>query len=202
MAAAAPTAPATFEAAAFQRTERLIAPVSRLLDVVDLDALPDGLRPGQIAARATTASEIEIRVGVAVPPKPWWVRVHIHDLMVAAAPILPDGPDSGIARLLVPPADLHRVEVDVTTRPDDQRPSRTARAVGRAVRQGRGAARSERTDRYADAERAWRDCARTWQQAGDKPRSGAAVERADRALRYGPIRNLPGGPLLSDLVVE
>ncbi len=202
MAAAAPAAAATVEAAALQRTEYLVAPVSRLLDVVDFDALPDGLRPGQIAARATTASEIEIRVGVAVPSKPWWVRVHIHDLMVAAAPILPDGPDSGIARLLVPPSDLHRVEVDVTTRPDDQRPSRTTRTIGRAVRQGRGAARSDRTERYAEAERAWRDCARTWQQAEDKPRSVAAVERAELALRYGPVRNLPGEPLLSDLVAD
>jgi hypothetical protein len=180
-----------------------MAPVSRLLDIVDLDALPSGLRPEQLAARATTASELEIRVGALVPPKQqWWVRVYRDEIIVAAAPILADGPASGVARLLVPPVHLHDVEVDIAAHPDEPRPSRTARSIDRAVRQGRVAARAERTQQDAEASEAWRRCAQLWDEAGDKVRSVAARDRSRGAGRAGTARMLRGGPLLSDLVDE
>jgi hypothetical protein len=178
------------------------APAGRLLDVVDLDALPVGLEPTKVEARATTTSEIEVRVGAPVPTKPWWVRVHRHDGIVAVAPILPDGPNGGLARLLVPPDDLDRVEIDIVVRADEHRPSLAARAIGRAVRKGRDAARAERGDRYADAEQEWGDCATRWEEAGDPTRMRAAVERSQNSFPQGTAQNPAGGPLLSDLVDE
>lgn len=196
LAAAAPMA----SEATFGRDPRL-APGGWRLDIVDPDGLPNGLRPEQVVARATSPSEIEIRVGAPVPATPWWVRVHRHDdLILAVAPVLADGPDMGVARLLVPPDLLDHLEVDLAARPDEPRPSAALRSIDRAVRQGRGAARLERTERYADAERTWRDCARGWERARDMPRTRAALERSRNIFPQGTARNPTGGPLLSDLV--
>lgn len=86
--------------------------------------------------------------------------------------------------------------------PDAPRPSRTARSIDRAVRQGRAAARAERTQQDAEASEAWRRCAQLWDDAGDKVRSIAARDRGRGAGRAGTARMLRGGPLLSDLVDE
>jgi len=175
--------------------------VGRLLDIVDLDALPDGLRPEEVAARATTASELEIRVGVSVPSKPWWVRVYRHESIVAVAPIVADGPTGGVARLMVPPAHIHHVEVDIAARPEEPRLSPTVRTIDRAVRQGREAARADRTWREAEGSEAWLRFSGSWEDAGDNVRSVAASERS-RGARAGTARMLRGGPLISDLVAE
>ncbi len=192
-----------------------LAPISHLLDIVDLDALPEGLRPDQVAARATTRCELEVRVYVSPPSGTWWVRAHHDGTVVAAAPIQPsDG--GGVARILVPPAHLHHLELDITSRPGDPRPSWTYRAVGRAVRSGRRAASHRRAERDAEAERRWRECGRAWEEAGDTPRMRAAMgysrENFPRNLGSPSLEllsrgswsggSLSRGPLLSDHVAE
>lgn len=177
-------------------------PVSPLLDIVDLDSLPAGLGPRQVAVRATTASEIEVRVGAPLPARPWWMRVYHRDMIVAAAPLLADGDAGGVARLLVPPAHLRSVEVDIANRPEEPRPSRDVRQFERAVRTGRVAARAERAQRFAEAASEWQQCARFWKEATDSERLTAALDRSRVARQFGAVQPLPGGPLLSDLVVE
>lgn len=195
VAAAAPASPPQPQEAA------AAAPISRLLDIVDLDALPEGLRPDQVAARATTRSELEIRVNVSPPSGTWWVRAHRHDAVVAAAPIQPSD-SGGVARILVPPAHLHHVELDITTRPGDPRPSWTYRAVGRAVRAGRRAASHQRADHTAEAERGWRECGQAWEEARDMPRMRAALDQSRESRSPRNLGSLSGRPLLSDHVAE
>ena len=191
-------APMAFQAPDTARAGRARrAPVSKLLNIVDLDTLPVGVRADQVAARATSASEIEVRIGAEVAPGAWWVRAHRNgELIVAAAPLRPVG-DGAVARLLIPQADRQRVVIDLTDRPGDPRQSATTRQVVNAVRAGRRAARSERAERR-EADEEWRDTARAWHAVGDD-------QRADQALDRTMMRkvNFAGGrPLLSDLPID
>lgn len=197
-------ASADLAAAPQAREAAAASTISRLLDIVDLDALPEGLGPHQVAARATTASELEVRVSASAPIGAWWVRAHRHGALIAAAPIqASDG--GGVARILVPPAHLHHVELDITTRPGDARPSWTYRAAGRAVRAGRRAASHQRAAHTDDADRGWRECARAWEQAHDMPRMRAAMDSSRESRYLSGIRTLGtlgGRPLLSDHVAD
>lgn len=169
---------------AVPREEAAGTPVSRLLDIVDLDVLPEGLHATQVAARHTSPSEIEVRVGVPVAAGAWWARAHRADgLVVAAAPLRPSGA-SAVARLLVPPADVKHVVIDLTNRPGDPRQGEGLRGVVRAVRTGRIAARDERAWRATEAEQGWRRTAEAWEAVGDKRRAVAALDRV-KPSRFG-----------------
>jgi hypothetical protein len=174
------------------------APVSRLLDIVDLDVLPDGLLATQVAARATSPSEIEVRIGAPVAVGGWWARAHGGDGVVVAVSPLRAAGAGAVARLLVPPAELAGVTVELTNRPGEPRQGHTARGVVRAVREGRIAARHERAERYVQANQGWRHTASAWQDVGDKRRFAAALER-ERSRNIGTMRGLP---LLSDLPAD
>ena len=183
------------------------APVGRLLNIVDLATLPGGVRTDQVAARATTPSEIEVRLRVA-PRAGWWVRAHRGEVVVAASPLRTAGEDGAVARLLVPPADLHYVEVDITEEPGHHRVSRVMRATLGGVRDGRAAARAERALNGREAEAKWMRCAQSWERAGDKRRATAALERSRLSGQPSgqPLLRTRGtlrsGPLLSDLTPE
>jgi hypothetical protein len=187
--AASPAAPATRAAG---------APVSRLLDIVDLDALPDGLLATQVAARATSSSEIEVRIGTPVATGAWWARAHRGDGVIVAVSPVRTAEGGAIARLLVPPADVAGVVVDLTDRPGEPRQGAASRGVVRAVRMGRIAARHERAQRPVQANEGWRRTAGAWQEVGDKRRVAAALER-ERSRNMGAFG---GRPLLSDLPAE
>jgi hypothetical protein len=199
-AAAGPPAAAPAAATRATRFESTVRPVGLLLDVVDVTALPRGVDARQVAARATTASEIEVRV-LAPLDGQWWARALRADgAVVAAAPFRSDG-DQLVGRLLVPPADLGAVEVDITARPGEPRDSARLRAFTRAVHAGRRAARAERLDRSQATREGWAEAANEFRVAGDHQRERLAVERVERGMPRRLLRFATGPQfraLLSD----
>lgn len=175
-------------------------PASPVLDVLDRATLPTELAAAQIVVRATTRSELEVRiVDRARDSEGWWTRAFdVDDVIVAAAPFSPMGRDA-VARLLVPPDDLRDVEVDVTGQPGEPRPSRRLRLMNQAIAAGRAAARADRLGRRAAASDRWLQCAAAWDRAGDPARSGLATELADGSRRRQ-ITAIPA--LLADAVIE
>lgn len=174
-------------------------PAGIVLDVVDAPALPERFARDRVAARATTSSEIEVRMhGRAVDAAGWWARAfNADDVIVAAAPLRSIGPDA-LARLLVPPALLRSVTIDITDAPGQPRTPQRLRAVAEAVATGRAAARAERLGKDRLAGERWRTAATAWSQADDQARAGLAAEYS---LTPEDDERVPP-PLLADALVE
>lgn len=200
--AAAPAASMAVPAAAPVEAKKVARPrpVGRLL-AVDLAALPHALADLGVAARTTTASEVEVRVpGRADDATRWWARAFAPDgVVLAAAPFRPAGGDA-VARLLVPPEALLDVLVDVTGQPGEPRPSSAALGVLDAVALGQAAARAERLGAATDAAARWHRCADRWDQAGAPQRAGLARRFAGETHR-GTTDRIPP-PLLADPLLE
>ena len=142
--------------------------VAPVLEVIDRDGLPAAFLSAIVAARATTASEIEVRVQrLDAPPAGWWVRAYRPDGVLLAVAPLRRIDDDEVARLLVPPEWLRNIEVDITDTPGIPRPGSLVRTVTEAIAAGRQAARAERLGRRREAEQAWTTCADHWIAAGD-----------------------------------
>ncbi|HEX6422331.1 MAG TPA: hypothetical protein VFZ79_02570 [Acidimicrobiales bacterium] len=170
---------------------------------VVIRSLPGAVAEAAATAQRTGTDQVEVRVGGWA--ERWhglWARAFDPDdgTLLAAGPLRRDGRDA-VARLLVPPRAIGRVEVDITDRPEMPRPSAALAAVGRAIHLGGVAARAERLGDRRSAARRWRQCARAWLGAGD-------LTRADQALAYAAQVNggdeRAGGritrPLVSDLI--
>lgn len=175
-------------------------PAGRLV-AVDRRRLPHAFAADAVAARQTTPSEVEVRVrGRAPAAEGWWARAFAADgVIVAAAPFRAAATDA-VARLLVPPAAVPGVEIDVTDRPGEPRPSAIARSVVAAVGTGQAAARAERLGDAGAAADRWRRCAAAWRTAGDDTRAARADEHAAGDRRAGAGR--PPAPLLADRPAE
>lgn len=175
-----------------------------VLDVVDRAALPVPFARARVVARATTESEIEVRIhDEASRAEGWWARAFdSRDVLVAAAPLRAAGSDA-VARLLVPPALLTRVTVDITDAPGQPRPSARLRSVVDAVQAGRAASRAERLEQRFVAEQRWATTSQAWEEAGDPARAGLAGEyaRGTRGRRGREEERVPA-PLLSDPAVD
>lgn len=171
------------------------APAAGTLDVVDRATLPEGIDARHIAARATTPSEIELRLTRAPRDRTWWARVTRSDGVTIALSPFRSTSDGLVARVLIPPGWQHDIIVDLTARPDEPGPGPRARQVAAAVRSGREAARDARAGRVERASRRWRATAHAWDQLGDSYRGELALVEA-----YPRNVNTPGwDPLLSDL---
>lgn len=174
------------------------APVSRLLDV-DVSTLAESYRVTAAAARATTESEIEVRL----PDRDdlaerLWARAHDRDGTVLAASRFVTAGDDAVARLLVPPSALTRVAVDITDRPADPLPSTRLRAMLEAIDRGRAAARSDRLDDRKEQFTRWSQSSSAWRAAGDDDRARRAMQFAEDGSGG---RRVPR-PLLADPVIE
>lgn len=178
--------------------QRAAAPI---LAALDRRTLPSELAAEQIVVRATTPSELEVRIAHLVPSDGWWARAYgPDDVIVAAAPFLTAQGDA-VARLLVPPDRLAEVEVDITGQPGEPRPSRRLRTIADAVRHGQAAARAERLGDVRAARERWQRSSQAWNQAGDPARSGQAMELADGGGRDRDRGRVPPA-LLTDALVE
>jgi hypothetical protein len=174
---------------------------------VDVGSLTGALAEAPIAAYCRGPAEVEVRIdGWAKQRGGLWARTfHADDgSLLAVAPFRADAGDA-VSRLLVPPAAIRRLEVDVTDRPELPRPSRALSTTQRAIHVGRFAAQAERLGDLASATQRWRQCARLWSQTGDQERAELALafgDRATAALRSSAHRPAPtqGGPLVVDLV--
>lgn len=174
---------------------------------IDVGSLPGALAEAPIAAYRRGPAEVVVRIdGWAVRRGGLWARTfHSGDgSLLAVAPLRADVGDA-VARLLVPPEAIHRLEVDVTDRPELPRPSPALGATQRAIHVGRFAAQAERLGDVASAAQRWRQSARLWSQAGDDERAEMAFALGDRAadaLRLSARRpaDARDGPLVVDLV--
>lgn len=174
-----------------------VAPVSRLVDV-DVSTLAVSYGVTTAAARATTSSEVEVRLaGRGDLAGRLWARAYDPAGAVLAVSRLVEAGDASIARLLIPPRHLPIATVDLTDRPADPVPSSTRRSVQAAIAHGRSAARADRLDDTKNSLTRWRRSEEAWRVVGDD-------DRADTARRFavGPDRNRRAGPpLLSDRVI-
>jgi hypothetical protein len=173
---------------------------------VDVGSLPGPLAEAGLAASRTGTAELEVRIdGWAVRRGGLWARAFPagDDSLLAVAPFRADA-DDAVARLLVPPDAIRRLEVDVTDRPELPRPSPALAATQRAIHLGRSAAQAERVGDMTDATLRWRQCARQWARAGDDDRAEAALAFGDRgaeSLLWNRRRShKPGAPLVVDLI--
>jgi hypothetical protein len=174
---------------------------------VDVGSLPGALAEAPIAAHRRGPAEVEVRIdGWAERRGGLWARTfHAGDGgLLAVAPFRADVGDA-VARLLVPPDAIHRLEVDVTDRPELPRRSRALAAMERAIHVGRFAAQAGRLGDPASATQRWRQCARLWSESGDHERAELALgfgDRASDALRSSPRgqAHARAGPLVVDLV--
>lgn len=154
-------------------------------------------------------------------PGDWVVVLRADGLApLARVPLERTGTSEPVATVVLPPL-LGPDDVELRLVPPERagRPATTGPgldAVRRAVRAGRRAARAERTFGPKRAYEDWQDCARRWQEAGDRDRAVAALRRAgsrrggppigaDPPLRSGrpALRRGgrgPGAALLSDAV--
>jgi hypothetical protein len=175
---------------------------ARILDAIDLLDVPELFARARLAARATSASEIEVRIhDRAADAVGWWARAFAPgDIVVAAAPLRAVGADA-VARLLVPPATLRSVEIDITGEPGDPRPGPGTRAIVDAVSAGRSAARAERLGSQPAIRRRWRSTAEAWSQAGDLARAGLAADYSRGVSGRRDTDRVPG-PLLGDALAE
>jgi hypothetical protein len=199
---ALPTPAALVEAAPMPVAAAPSRAAAPLLDVVDGATLPARFARARVAARATTASEIEVRVhGNAADAAGWWARAWSPTgVVLAAAPLRAHGPDA-VARLLVPPAGLRAVRVDLSDAPAEPGPGAGLRAVAEAVALGRTAARAERLGHRSQARARWQATAEAWNRAGDPARAGLATEYARGRARVAATRTIPPA-LLADAVVD
>jgi hypothetical protein len=106
----------------------------------------------------------------------WWVRAFSVDgeTPIAMAPLLPDG-DDAVARLLIPPAHQHRLQLDVVDEPLQPRLSPEAIAFRAAIINGQRAARYQRLGRAGDAVEAWRQSEQWHRVAGSDMRARQAA---------------------------
>jgi hypothetical protein len=192
--------------AAQQLADVAFAPAPRrsagaVLDAIDTRALPEVFARVQVAARITTHSEIEVRVhGRAADAEGWWARAFsTGDVIVAAAPLRASGRDA-VARLLVPPATLRSVTIDITHTPGEPRTPASLRSVADAVAIGQAAARSERLGDRRQARQRWTSSAEAWSKADDPGRAGLAAEYSGGPRGRDDGRLPP--PLLADAVIE
>lgn len=197
-AAARLAAPMASRARMFDAAAPAPAPVSRLL-AVDVSTLAESYRVTAAAARATTESEIEVRL----PDRDdlaerLWARAHDRDGTVLAASRFVTAGDDAVARLLVPPSALTRVAVDITDRPADPLPSTRLRAMLEAIDRGRAAARSDRLDDRKEQFTRWSQSSSAWRAAGDDDRARRAMQFAEDGSGG---RRVPR-PLLADPVIE
>lgn len=198
-AADRPPAFAARAAAAPRGGRGAVAPV---LGVLDPRSLPLELATTPVVVEARTSSELAVRIaGGARDAEGWWARAHsADDVILAAAPFLPDRGDA-VARLLVPPDQLRTAEVDVTGDPGAARPSRRLRRTAEAIAAGQAAARAERLGLARDARERWLVSAAAWDEAGDEARRGQAAElAAGGGRRFGQVPVPPS--LLADAVIE
>ncbi|MGH9249922.1 MAG: hypothetical protein ACRD0W_10455 [Acidimicrobiales bacterium] len=135
-----------------------------------------------------------------------WARAFVagNDRLLSVAPFRVDAGDA-VARLLVPPDAIRRLEVDVTDRPEMPRPSPALAATQRAIHLGRSAAQAERLGELTNATLRWRQCARQWARAGDDDRAEAALAFGDRGAEPLPWvdrrrSHEPVPPLVVDLI--
>ncbi|MGH9192413.1 MAG: hypothetical protein ACRDZ0_08070 [Acidimicrobiales bacterium] len=174
---------------------------------VDVGSLPGPLAEAGLAARRTGAAEVEVRIdGWAVRRGGLWARAFVagNDSLLSVAPFRVDAGDA-VARLLVPPDAIRRLEVDVTDRPEMPRPSPALAATQRAIHLGRSAAQAERLGELTNATLRWRQCARQWARAGDDDRAEAALAFGDRGAEPLPWvdrrrSHEPVPPLVVDLI--
>jgi hypothetical protein len=173
---------------------------------VDVGSLPGSLAEAPLAASRTGPAEVEVRIdGWAWRRGGLWARAFLagDGGLVAVAPFRADLGDA-IARLLVPPDAIRRLEVDVTDRPEMPRPSPALAATQRAIHLGRSAAQAERLGDRANATLRWRQCARQWARAGDDDRAEAAHAFGDRGAESLPWNRRrshePVPPLVVDLI--
>lgn len=156
-------------------------PVAELLRV-DGQTLPDAIGRHDVAARAITDSEAEVRiVGRADLAGRWWARAFpVGDQTPVAVGRFAVAGTDAVARLLVPPSALHDATFDVTDRPGEPRSPVGLRSVRKAAAAGRAASRAERLGNQEDAAERWSDCAAAWARAGD-------VQRAEQAEAFGAV---------------
>lgn len=175
-----------------------VASVGVPLDVIERATLPAAFARSPVVARATTGSEIEVRVvDQARHAEGWWARAHTPaGIIVAAAPLRAVGRDA-VARLLVPPAELRSVRIDLTQDPGRPVRSQAMQAVTRAVRAGQDAARSERLGERHQARAQWIHAAALWEVTGDQARAGQANDYARRSPTRSMDQRIPA-PLLVD----
>jgi hypothetical protein len=174
---------------------------------VDVGSLPGPLAEAGLAARRTGAAEVEVRIdGWAVRRGGLWARAFVagNDSLLSVAPFRADAGDA-VARLLVPPDAIRRLEVDVTDRPEMPRPSPALAATQHAIHLGRSAAQAERLGELTNATLRWRQCARQWARAGDDDRAEAALAFGDRGAESLPWvdrrrSHEPVPPLAVDLI--
>jgi hypothetical protein len=173
---------------------------------VDVGSLPGALAEAPLAASRTGPAEVEVRIdGWAVRRGGLWARAFRAGdrSLVAVAPFRADVGDA-VARLLVPPDTIRRLEVDVTDRPEMPRPSPALAATQRAIHLGRSAVQAERLGDLTNATLRWRQCARQWARAGDDDRAEAAHAFGDRGAESLPWNRRrshePVPPLVVDLI--
>lgn len=167
---------------------RVVQPV-----VVDRSHLPPGVAATNVAGVRAGVAEVEVQLaGAAGRAGGWWARATASDgTTVALAPVADAGGDA-VARLLVPPAAVDGLEIDLTADPGTPRPSPRLRATERAVLLGQAAARASRLGLPVAAAR-WAACATAWSEAGDEARAGRARDGL-RSRECGP--SLVVDPLL------
>lgn len=182
-------APAVAPMAAGGARLRVVQPV-----VVDRSHLPPGVPAVGVAGVRAGVAEVEVQLaGGAGRAGGWWARATAADgTTVALAPVADAGGDA-VARLLVPPAAVAGLEVDLTADPGSPRPSPRLRATERAVVLGQAAARASRLGLPVAAAR-WAACASAWSEAGDEGRAGRARDGL-RSRECGP-------PLVVDPLLE
>lgn len=176
------------------RAAKAASPVSRLLPV-DVRTLDAAYGVADAAGRRTTPSEAEVRLpGRSDLAERLWARAFAADgTPLAVSRFVTDAGDA-IARLLVPPAQLDRAELDVVDDPSALRPSARLRATVEAIEHGRSAARADRLQDPKQAFVRWSRSADHWRDAGDDDRATTArryAEGDDVGRRYI-------APLLSD----
>lgn len=169
---------------------------------VVIRSLPGAVAEAAVTAQRTGTDQVEVRVGGWA--ERWhglWARAFDPDdgTLLAVGPLRRDGRDA-VARLLVPPRAIGRVEVDITDRPEMPRPSAALAAVGRAIHLGGVAARAERLGDRRSAARRWRQCARAWLGAGDLTRADQALAYAAQVNGDGRAGSRVARPLVSDLI--
>lgn len=176
-AAAAPVAAAPMAA----------APRLRLVTTVPVDRsfLPPGVDGGEVEAAVAGAAEVEVQLsGAARRATGWWARATAPDgTTLALAPVVDAGADAA-ARLLVPPAAVGALEIDLTTEPGSPRVGPRLTAAQRAVRLGQAAARASRLG-LPEATSRWAACAQAWNEAGDEARAARAAD-GSRSTEAGP----------------
>jgi hypothetical protein len=173
---------------------------------IDVGSLPGRLVDAPLAASHTGPAEVEVRIdGWALRRGGLWARAFPagDDSLLAVVPFRADVGDA-VARLLVPPDTIRRLEVDVTDRPEMPRPSPALAATQRAIHLGRSAVQAERLGDLTSATLRWRQCARQWVRAGDDDRAEAALAFGDRGAESLPWNRRrshePVPPLVVDLI--